>query len=136
MGAKIYAVSDHSAHLAPKLDYLKELSGGNQSFVNEIIDMFIAEAPQSVENAFRFLQEKNYQMLKLTVHKLKSSVQVVGGYHLAYLMQEIEKASTETTGTDILHQMLSKLNIGIEHIIRFLGEEAGAHGSTVNASER
>jgi len=134
MSAKIYAISDHSAHLAPKLDYLKELSGGDQSFINEIIDMFITEAPLSVENAFRFLQEKNYQMLKLTVHKLKSSVQVVGGYHLANLIQEIENASTESTRTDILHQMLSKLHSGIEHIIKFLGEELSTVDSTENAA--
>ncbi len=122
MSAKIYAISDHSASHAPKLDYLNELSGGDQSFISEIIEMFITDAPQSVENAFRFLQEKNYQMLKLTVHKLKSSVQVVGGYHLAHLIQEIENASNENIKTDILHQMLSQLNTGIVHIVTHLNE--------------
>lgn len=136
MSARIHvisAISDHSAHLAPKLDYLKELSGGDQSFINEILEMFIKDAPQSVEQAFRFLQERNFEMLRITVHKLKSSVQVVGGYHLTHLIQEIETISKEKGKPDILQQMLATLNSGIQHLVNHLRTEVQSVNKIGNA---
>ena len=125
MSAKIQAITptDPLMFLTPKLDYLKELSGGDQSFINEILELFITEAPQSVEHALSYLQQKNFDMLRITVHKLKSSVQVVGGYHLTNLIQEIESTSKETAKHDILQQMLSVLNTGIHHMVGHLSKE-------------
>jgi HPt (histidine-containing phosphotransfer) domain-containing protein len=135
MSAKVYAfsaISDYSAQLAPKLDYLKELSGGDQAFINEILEMFITEAPQSIENAINYLREKNYHMLKITVLKLKSSVQVVGGYHLTNLIQEIENASVENASPAVMQQTLSKLKSGISHVVSHLGEALGEFNPVEN----
>ena len=136
MSAKIYAitaVSDQIAGIAPKLDYLKELSGGDHNFIAEILEMFITEAPQSVEQSFRYLQEKNFEMLRITVHKLKSSVQVVGGYHLTNLIHEIESASKETERHEIL-PMLSILKSGIQHMVNHLCTELKSFSSTKDAA--
>ena len=137
MSAKIHvinAISDNSASLAPQLDYLKELSGGDQSFITEILVMFIAEAPKSVEQSFRYLQERNFDMLRITVHKLKSSVQVVGGYHLTHLIHEIEAASQESGEPDILEQMLSILSTGIQNMVNHLGKEVRAYNHSASAA--
>jgi len=126
MSAKIHAISGfagQSEFLTPNLDYLKELSGGDRNFITEILELFITEAPQSVEQSFRYLREMNLEMLRINVHKLKSSVQVVGGYHLTYLIQEIESAAKEHRSQNVLHQMLSVLNKGIQHLVEHLGKE-------------
>ncbi len=138
MSAKIHAInsviSDHSAFLVPKLDYLRELSGGDHSFIAEILEMFITEAPQSVEQSLSYLREKNFDMLRITVHKLKSSVQVVGGYHLTNIIQEIEFGAKDNHQPDILHQMLTVLNKGIQHMVQHLCVELNAIGKQNNAS--
>ena len=137
MSAKIQAVSavsDSNVHLTPKLDYLRELSGGDHNFITEILTMFIKEAPQSVEQSLHFLRERNFDMLRITVHKLKSSVQVVGGNHLAPLIQEIETASRESTKPDILHRMLSVLSSGIQHTVDHLCDELHAMSSNREAA--
>lgn len=137
MSAKILvisSISDQSAHLPPKLDYLKELSAGDRNFLTEILEMFIAEAPQSIEQSFRYLHEKNFDMLRITVHKLKSSVQVVGGYHLTNLIQDIESASNDNGKQDVLRHMLSVLNSGIQYMVNCLCDELKSISSAGNAA--
>lgn len=136
MSAKIHpiaAASDPTSCITPKLDYLKELAGGDRHFIAEILEMFITEAPQSVELAFRYLHEKNFEMLRITVHKLKSSVQVVGGYHLTSLIHDIESAAKETGRNDLL-QMLAKLNSGIQQMVNHLCRELKSITSSESAA--
>ena len=136
MSAKIHAintVADHSL-LTPKLDYLRELSGGDTGFITEILEMFIKEAPQSVAQSVQHLQERNFEMVRITVHKLKSSVQVVGGYHLATLIQDIETAAKETPDEGILGKMLAALHSGIEFTVNHLCQELNSMNSMKNAA--
>ncbi|HXH17693.1 MAG TPA: Hpt domain-containing protein [Chitinophagales bacterium] len=137
MSARIRSIdtaAEHALSIAPKLDYLKELSGGDQSFIAEILELFITDAPQAVEHAFGHLQQRNFEMLRITVHKLKSSVQVVGGYHLTHLIHEIESNAKENGKQDALFQMLSLLRNGIQHLVNHLCQELKSLSSAGNAA--
>jgi len=136
MSVKIHAITaiTENACLTPKLDYLRELAGGDNDFITEILKMFITEAPQSVEQSLRFLHERNFEMLRITVHKLKSSVQVVGGYHLTHLIQDIENAAKENGEMDTIQQMLSMLNTEIQHMVKYLCQELNTVNSIKNAA--
>ncbi|GIV34940.1 MAG: hypothetical protein KatS3mg031_2475 [Chitinophagales bacterium] len=105
----------------PKLDYLRELSGGDAGFMKEIIEMFILEAPRALEQAQACLLEKNLEQLRMIVHKLKSSVQVVGGQHLTDLIVRIESWSGETN--EELCRMVQMLEEGIQDMIGHLQQE-------------
>lgn len=108
----------------PKLDYLKELSGGDLSFIAEILEMFIHEAPQAVAQSFGHLEQKNFDLLRITVHKLKSSVQVVGGNHLTALISDIERTAAEKVDKpDLFAQMLATLDSGIKNMVTHLTGE-------------
>lgn len=114
----------NSATQQPKLDYLKELSGGDLTFIAEILEMFIHDAPQAVAQSFEHLEKKNFEMLRITVHKLKSSVQVVGGNYLTALICEIESAAAaKIDKPDMFAQMLSTLDSGIRQMVQHLNGE-------------
>ena len=115
------AVSNFSIEQKPKLDYLRELSGGDSTFIAEILEMFITEAPLAITQSFTYLEKKDFELLRITVHKLKSSVQVVGGNHLTALICEIE-AAAKNCQPDIL-QRLSVLHTGIGHMVNHLTGE-------------
>lgn len=118
---------NHLTQQKPRLDYLKELSGGDLTFIAEILEMFIHDAPQAVAQSFRHLEQKNYEMLRITVHKLKSSVQVVGGNYLTALICEIEKAAAaKVDKPDMFAQMLSTLDSGIKSMVQHLSGELNA----------
>lgn len=118
------AGSNHLTHQKPKLDYLKELSGGDLTFIAEILEMFINDAPLAVAQSFGHLEQKNYEMLRITVHKLKSSVQVVGGNYLTALICEIEcAAAAKVDKPDMFAQMLSTLDSSIRNMVQHLSGE-------------
>ena len=126
MSENTHAVSraGETVSLKPKLDYLKELSGGDHDFITEIIEMFIADAPQAVAQSCQPLEKDNFELLRITVHKLKSSVQVVGGYHLATVIHEIESAACDKNSKPaLLRQMLCTLDEGIRQMTGFLHSE-------------
>ncbi len=109
---------------SPRLDYLRELSGGDVGFMTEILEMFIKEAPQSVAQAYNCLDEKNFELLRMSVHKLKSSVQVVGGQHLTGLIVKIE--SWSSGDCEELSRMVAMLDQGIQQMVEHLKVELQA----------
>lgn len=115
-------IANYSTIQTPKLDYLRELSGGDRDFIAEILEMFISEAPQAMMQSSQYLEQKNYELLRITVHKLKSSVQVVGGNHLTGLISDIE-AYAKDSKPEMLPQMLSMLKDGIGHMVSHLSGE-------------
>jgi HPt (histidine-containing phosphotransfer) domain-containing protein len=123
MSATLSAITNnYSANQQPKLDYLRELAGGDLNFIAEILEMFIDEAPQAIKQSLEHLDKKNYELLRITVHKLKSSVQVVGGNHLTALICEIE-AAAKNSKPEMLPQMLALLNEGIGYMVKHLTGE-------------
>lgn len=107
----------------PNLSYLKELSGGDTNFITEIIEMFMSDAPKIIEQANRCFREENYDLLKVTVHKLKSSVQVLGGSKLALSIQEIESSAKNPDKKDELSDMLAQVENSIAQMISSLNSE-------------
>lgn len=63
------------------LDYLEELSGGDDSFKKELIQIFLKQIPEFVSNMNKFLSEKKYDLLAKEAHTAKSSV-------LIFMMEE------------------------------------------------
>lgn len=123
MSATVSAVTtSYSTNQTPKLDYLRELSGGDLNFIAEILEMFISEAPQAMTQSFQYLEQKNFELLRITVHKLKSSVQVVGGNHLTALISEIEMNAKDSK-PEMLPQMLTVLKDGIGQMVNHLSGE-------------
>lgn len=78
------------------VDYLKDLAGGNTDFMNEITLLFINEAPTLSKNLQLGIKHNDYALLKLTAHKLKSSVLIYAREDMAELTVIIgEKVNAE-----------------------------------------
>ena len=107
----------------PDMNYLHELAEGDTDFIADILQMFIAEAPESTRSALTHLQQKNFDALRVTVHKLKSSVQVVGGLHLTAIIQEIETAAKNIVAEETLLPKLTYLQKGIQQLVIHLEVE-------------
>ena len=60
------------------LTYLKELSNGKVEFEKEMIQMFLEEIPGEILNLEHGIKAKDYETVKLTTHKLKSTLPFVG----------------------------------------------------------
>jgi CheY-like chemotaxis protein len=85
-------VSSNGAHIsfdAGALENLREL-GGND-FLAEVIDTFLADAPQLVATLHRSLDEKDADELRRAAHTLKSNASTLGAPEFSELCRELEQ---------------------------------------------
>jgi HPt (histidine-containing phosphotransfer) domain-containing protein len=62
------------------LTYLKELSKGDNSFVQEMIEIFLEENPGELSALRKSIDQDDFPMIYSSAHKLKSSTPFVGIY--------------------------------------------------------
>ena len=60
------------------LDFLQEMAGGDNEFVIEILEIFLDDAPTTLESIRNGMIESDFSSVKTSVHKLKSSIKVLG----------------------------------------------------------
>ena len=72
------------------LNYLKTMSGGDASFIREMIDLFREQIDEYKLIMPELLQKKKYVELSKVAHKAKSSVAVMGMTEAAELLKELE----------------------------------------------
>ena len=75
------------------LDSLREMVGGDDKFVIELIDTFLGDAPQMLANMRQAVENGDMEVLHRAAHSLKSNSAEFGGTILSSLCQELEKMS-------------------------------------------
>lgn len=72
------------------LNYLKTMSGGDDNFIAEMIELFREQVAEYREHMPRLLKEESFDSLSKLAHKAKSSVAVMGMTEVADLLKELE----------------------------------------------
>ncbi|SHE43723.1 Hpt domain-containing protein [Mariniphaga anaerophila] len=107
------------------LDYLNEISGGDNNFKKELIEIFVKQIPEFMKNLHQFLIEKEIENLAKEAHTAKSSV-------LIFMMEETGKnlkkiqLLAENNQTEEIHSLLqnveTELNGASKELNEFLTE--------------
>jgi HPt (histidine-containing phosphotransfer) domain-containing protein len=79
--------------------HLDSVTGGDEKFKKELIDVFIQQLPTLLVGLEKALQDKDYKQLSAIAHKTKSSVALMGIESLRTDMAELEQKAK--TGDDI-----------------------------------
>lgn len=72
---------------------LKQMSGGD--FINELIDAFLEDAPNMLNNMQLALDVKDIESFRRNAHSLKSNANTFGAVELASLAKELELMAKE-----------------------------------------
>ncbi len=72
------------------LDQLKELIGGDQDTLNDLISTFTEEADDIIKSMQSALETKDLDVLRRAAHSLKSSSQDFGAVELSTLSASLE----------------------------------------------
>jgi HPt (histidine-containing phosphotransfer) domain-containing protein len=59
-------------------EYLKELSGGNEAFIQDLMDEFLKQNPVENEKLRKAFFEENLDLIKTTAHTLKTNYGYLG----------------------------------------------------------
>jgi HPt (histidine-containing phosphotransfer) domain-containing protein len=82
------------------LSYLKEMTGGNQELVHEMIDIFKDQVEEFSHNMDEYLNKKDYISLGKLAHKAKSSISIMGLDELSGDMKELENLTKSGEKTE------------------------------------
>ena len=72
------------------LSYLKELSGGDNEFIIDMLETYIEETSSDIEQLLTAINNKNLGKIAFITHRLKSAFQMFGLVESKELAQEIE----------------------------------------------
>ena len=81
-------------------DYLESVSGGDNSVIVEIIDMFREQAVEMYNEMEKLLSMGSYHHLGLLAHKAKSSVAIMGMADLASMLKTFELEAKDGRNTE------------------------------------
>jgi PAS domain S-box-containing protein len=105
------------------LSYLKELSDGNDEFVEEMLTMFIDSIPKSVEELDESLARSDWKQMQMTAHKMKPSFGFIGLPENQNVFQQIEKIAADMPDREQLTELMVKARVLAEQCISELKAE-------------
>lgn len=100
----------------PDLSYLMQLMDNNTDIVLEVLAIFKSEVPKDMLNLITHLENKDWEHLGKTAHKLKSSVGNLGLNQLRDIFLFIEQNGKESTNLDQLPEYVNSAVKGIEQL--------------------
>ena len=91
---------------------LKQMSGAE--FINELIDAFLEDAPNMIQNMYAALDTKDVESFRRNAHSLKSNANTFGATELGALAKELEFMAKENNlevanRLDVLNEVLGKV---------------------------
>jgi HPt (histidine-containing phosphotransfer) domain-containing protein len=105
------------------LQYLRDLSGNDIDFIKEIVQMFIDDAPLLLKQAIVYHKNENVTLLKASVHRMKSSVKMMGDQPLAELIERIESHCIGITVESNMPSLMMQLNRDLTDLVNELKSE-------------
>ncbi|WP_421920020.1 Hpt domain-containing protein [Marinifilum sp.] len=75
------------------LSYLKEMSGNDNSIIEEMIGIFIEQIPEFIQDLTVNFESKNWEGLGAVAHKAKSSVRTMGMDSIGDCLEQLEHFS-------------------------------------------
>ena len=91
---------------------LKQMSGAD--FINELIDAFLDDAPNMIQNMYIALDTKDVESFRRNAHSLKSNANTFGATELGALAKELEMMGKENNlevgnRLEVLSEMFGKV---------------------------
>lgn len=90
------------------LSYLKEMADGESAIIKEMIDIFIMQVDEFVEQLRQLHADKEWQNLGKVAHKAKSSVAIMGMTDLADNLKKLELLTKNGEGIELYEQIIKK----------------------------
>lgn len=62
----------------PNFTYIKQLSGGDEAFENQLLSILKKEFPDEVDRYYTQLKKQDFQQLAASVHKIRHKISILG----------------------------------------------------------
>jgi|DEB19_MinimDraft_2_1074335.scaffolds.fasta_scaffold02704_3 HPt (histidine-containing phosphotransfer) domain-containing protein len=95
------------------LTYLNEISGGDNSFIKEMLDLFIITTAIEVNEFDHLLANSNYEAIGQLAHKMKAPIQMLGASKLFEILRTIEQNGKNRTNIETFPNTINEVKVKI-----------------------
>jgi HPt (histidine-containing phosphotransfer) domain-containing protein len=99
------------------LSVLNKISGGDQSFIREMINTFKETAPEYLEKAKSLLAKQSIDSLSKETHRFIPGVSFLGAKDLEYDLMKIEDYTKKHENLDQVPELLETVDRKIDELI-------------------
>jgi signal transduction histidine kinase/DNA-binding NtrC family response regulator len=93
------------------LDYLRQMSDGNEDFFREFITLFLQNAPVSLNEIEEGINSCNWEKIRQAAHKLKPSLSYVGMKEIHAKTARVEELAKTQSGLDEIKSLASEIRL-------------------------
>ena len=105
------------------LSHLKQFADGNEEFMLEIIEIFISQTPEQLQEMQEAATHSDWTAVRGIAHKLKSSLALIGVQQAQELNNHIEHAALHRIETEQLAAQIAQLASMTHGVIQKLQQE-------------
>lgn len=101
------------------LDYVEEISGGDDEFKKELIEIFINQIPEFIKNMNKYFTDRNLPDLAKEAHTAKSSVLIFRMEETGKILKQIQ-LNTERNELDSVPELIEVVIADMENALKQL----------------
>jgi HPt (histidine-containing phosphotransfer) domain-containing protein len=107
------------------LTMVESISGGDQSFIRKMVQLFIDTMPQNVSELQSALQQENWEMVGKQAHKMKSTIDSMGIDLLKDDIRAVESNGKNKTNLEAVPALVTKVADTIQKCISQIKNDFG-----------
>jgi HPt (histidine-containing phosphotransfer) domain-containing protein len=115
-------IPDHNRKLTD-LTYMKAVAKGSNSFISQMLDIFISQTPGLLEGMEKALAENDWNSIARAAHKLKPNAVFVGLTEIDDAISLLERYCSEASNPDKIPALIEKIKVVSLEAIPELQEE-------------
>lgn len=102
------------------MTYLREISDGDQEFINDMIETFLEETPNDIESMKTQLAASDWVELSKVAHKMKSSIKMFGFETLKNQVLFLEQNGKKNENTSVMPEKVKEFLTGLDNAMNEL----------------
>ena len=102
------------------LCYLKEIADGNDSFIIEMIEMFLEKTPEALEKMTSSMLQQNWEEVRLIAHRIKPSFVYMGLSETQKVLAEIEMCNESINEREKIPGLIESVQIASQSAFKEL----------------
>jgi HPt (histidine-containing phosphotransfer) domain-containing protein len=92
------------------LTYLESISGGDKSFIQDMLRMFLKTTFPEIEQLRAHASKQEWDQVGTTAHKMKAPVQMLGVPEVSALVLELEQIGKTKVNTEAAPEKIVRLD--------------------------